>query len=102
MVPAQANTARRLADGALDGGEAEAFRLASQLAVLLEEGADRMARRVVEEVSEAAVVALDARGAGVEIRRTRIVRGDESRRRRGCHVDSPRRGVAAPPRVPRG
>ena len=59
-----ANTARRLADGALDGGEAEAFRLASQLAVLLEEGADRMARRVVEEVSEAAIVALDARGAG--------------------------------------
>ena len=33
---------------------------------------------------------------------TRIVRGDRSRRRRGCHADSPRRGVAAPPRPRRG
>ena len=28
-------------------------------------------------------------------------RGGESRRRRGCHVDIPRRRVAAPPRLPR-
>ena len=29
-------------------------------------------------------------------------RGDEARRRRGCHVDSPRRRAAATPRPPRG
>ena len=33
---------------------------------------------------------------------TWIFRGDQSRRRRGCHVDSPWRPVAATPRVPRG
>ena len=31
-----------------------------------------------------------------------MVRGHESRRRRGCHVDLPRRRVAAPPRPRRG
>ena len=33
---------------------------------------------------------------------TLIFRGGASRPRRGCHVDSPRRRFAAPPRVPRG
>ena len=38
----------------------------------------------------------DAEGAA------RIFRGGESRRRRGCHADIPRRRVAATPRLPRG
>ena len=33
---------------------------------------------------------------------TWIVRGDGSRRRRGCHADSPRKCIAAAPRVSRG
>jgi len=47
------------------------------------------------------------RGYSVETSRgdaavaTWIARGDESRRRRGCHEDSPWRPVAAPPRLPR-
>ena len=36
-----------------------------------------------------------SRGAGA----ARTFRGDESKRRRGCRADSPRRRVAAPPRV---
>ena len=41
-------------------------------------------------------------GRGGDAETTRTVRGDGSRRRRGRHVDSPRRRVAAPPRLPRG
>ena len=44
-------------------------------------------------------------GAGRYARRRRpgeAFRGGGLRYRRGCHVDSPRRRVAAPPRVPRG
>ena len=70
------STARRLHDGAAAGAEAEVFRLASQLAVLLEEGGDRMARRVVEEVREATEVALEERGAVPESDTLRRVRGE--------------------------
>ena len=42
------------------------------------------------------------RAGNVVAAATRIVRGDGSRRRRGCHVDRPRGRVAAAPRVPRG
>ena len=41
-------------------------------------------------------------GRGAAAAATWIVRGDESRRRRGLDVDSPRRRVAAPPRSRRG
>ena len=41
-------------------------------------------------------------GRGDAVAATWIVRGDGSRRRRGCHVGRPRRRVAATPRLSRG
>ena len=41
-------------------------------------------------------------GRGGAAAATRIVRGNGSRRRRGCDADSPRRRVAAAPRLRRG
>ena len=41
-------------------------------------------------------------GRGSRRKASRMFRGGQSRRRRGCHADSPGRRVAAPPRVPSG
>lgn len=56
----QEATARRLGDGRCGSAETETFRLVDELQRLLDEGSDRMSRRIVEEVVQATGSAIGA------------------------------------------